>query len=171
MPTKNVTVLPYDPEWKTDFEAIRQELASALGGLALRIEHVGSTSVEGLSAKPIIDIDVVISGYPVFDAVVSRLGAIGYSHEGDLGIKDREAFKYSGKPHLRRHHLYVCPQDSRELLRHITFRDYLRNNPDAVRKYGQVKERGAELFPHDMDKYIEYKTPCIEELYALCGLL
>lgn len=170
MATKNVVVLPYDPKWKNDFEEIKQEIVNAIGDLIVGIEHVGSTSVEGLSAKPIIDIDVVISDYSVFDSIVSKLSAIGYTYEGDLGIKDREAFKYSDKPHLRKHHLYVCPQNSKELLRHITFRDFLRNNPEAVKKYSKVKENGAKLFPDNMDKYIEYKTPCIEELYLLCGL-
>lgn len=170
MGTKNVVVLPYDPKWKNDFEEIKQEIVSAIGDLIVGIEHVGSTSVEGLSAKPIIDIDVVISDYSVFDSIVSRLSDIGYTYEGDLGIKDREAFKYYDKPHLRKHHLYVCPQNSKELLRHITFRDFLRNNPEAVKKYSKVKENGAKLFPDNMDKYIEYKSPCIEELYLLCGL-
>lgn len=171
MRTKNVVVLPYDPKWKADFEAIKRELISAIGGLAVSVEHVGSTSVEGLSAKPIIDIDVVIPGYQVFEEVVSRLKTIGYFHEGDLGIKDREAFKYSEKPHLQTHHLYVCPQDSRELLRHTTFRDYLRNHPDAVKRYSAVKEEAAKLFPDDIEKYMEYKSSCIEELYLSCGLL
>lgn len=170
MRTKNVVVLPYDPKWKTDFENIKRELVSAIGGLAISVEHVGSTSVEGLSAKPIIDIDVVIRDDSVFDDVVSRLKTIGYFHEGDLGIKGREAFAYSGKPHLQKHHLYVCPQDSKELLRHITFRDFLRGNPDAVKKYSEVKEEAAKLFPNDIEKYMEYKSPCIEELYSLCGL-
>lgn len=171
MRTKNVIVLPYDFKWKTDFENIKRELVSAIGDLAISIEHVGSTSVEGLSAKPIIDIDVVISDYSVFDCVVSRLKTIGYFHEGNLGIKDREAFKYSDKPHLQTHHLYVCPQNSKELFRHIMFRDFLRNNPDAVKKYSEVKEKAAKLFPNDIEKYMEYKSPCIEELYSLCGLL
>ncbi len=170
MQTKNVIVLPYNPEWKNDFEEIKKELVNAIGDLIVCIEHVGSTSVEGLSAKPIIDIDVVISGYTVFDSIVKRLGAIGYIHVGDLGIKDREAFKYIDKPHLQRHHLYVCPQNSNELLRHTTFRDFLRNNPEAVKKYSKVKEEAAKLFPDNIDQYIEYKTPCIKELYLLCGL-
>lgn len=170
METKNVIVLPYDPKWKNDFEKIKQELVNAIGDLIVCIEHVGSTSVEGLSAKPIIDIDVVISDYSVFDSIVSKLSTIGYFHVGDLEIKEREVFKYSDKPHLRKHHLYVCPQNSKELLRHITFRDFLKNNPEAVKKYGKVKENAAKLFPNNMDKYIEYKTPCIEELYSLCGL-
>ena len=170
MQTKKVVVLPYDRTWKFAFEEIKREIEGAIGDLIIGIEHVGSTSVEGMSAKPIIDIDVVIKDYSMFDVVVSRLESVGYIHEGNLGIKDREAFKYSDKPHLQQHHLYVCPQQSEELHRHITFRDFLRSNPEAVKRYGAVKEKAAQLFPDNVEKYIEYKSPCIEELYKLCGL-
>ena len=170
METRKVIVLPYDKAWKSAFEYIRQELEAAIGDLVIGIEHVGSTSVEGLSAKPCIDIDVIIKDYTVFNDVVQKLATIGYMHEGNLGIKDREAFRYTDKPHLLTHHLYVCPQDSRELHRHITFRDFLRSNPAAAKKYGRVKETAAQLFPNDIDRYIQYKTPCIAELYEQCGL-
>lgn len=170
MKTAKVIVLPYDTAWKTAFEEIKKELEEAIGDLIIGIQHVGSTVVEGLSAKPCIDIDVIIRDYSIFDAVVCKLKTIGYIHEGDLGIKDREAFKYSDKPHLLNHHLYVCPQDSEELHRHITFRDFLRSNPEAVKKYSLSKETAAQLFPDSIDQYIEYKSPCIEELYKMCGL-
>ena len=170
MKTKKVIVLPYDAAWESAFEAIRAEIQTALGDLMLGIEHVGSTSVKGMSAKPCIDIDVVIRDYSVFDAVVQKLDVIGYIHEGDLGIQDREAFKYADKPYLMTHHLYVCPRDSEELHRHIVFRDFLRKNPEAVKKYSRVKKTAAQLFPDGIDQYIEYKSPCIEELYRECGL-
>lgn len=170
MRTTKVIVLPYDKKWKSDFEAIRKEIIDAIGDLIIGIEHVGSTSVEGLSAKPCIDIDVVMKDYSVFNTIVSKLEAIGYIYEGNLGIEGREAFKYFNKPHLQTHHLYVCPQQSKELHRHLTFRDFLRSNPEAVKKYGAVKEKAAQLFPDDIEKYIEYKSPCIEELYKMCGL-
>lgn len=170
MRTAKVIVLPYDEAWKVDFEKIKSELERVVGDLITGIEHVGSTSVEGLSAKPCIDIDVIIKDYSVFNLIVSRLALIGYIHEGDLGIKDREAFKYTDKPHLQKHHLYVCPEHSRELYRHIAFRDFLRSDPEAVKKYSSVKETAARLFPDDIDKYIEYKSPCIKELYKMCGL-
>ncbi|MDO4739652.1 MAG: GrpB family protein [Eubacteriales bacterium] len=171
MKTKQVVVLPYDAKWKSDFDAIRQEIENAVGDLIIGVEHVGSTSVEGLSAKPCIDIDVVIKDYSVFDAVIDRLGSIGYIHEGNLGIEDREAFRYSDKPHLQTHHLYVCPQRSKELHRHVAFRDFLRKTPEAAKRYGAVKERAAQLFPNNMEMYIAYKSPCIEELYKMCGLM
>ena len=170
MKTARVTVKPYDEKWRADFEAIKCELQAALGELALGIEHVGSTSVFGLSAKPCIDIDVIIEDSSVLDSVVKALSDIGYIHEGDLGIAGREAFDYSDKPHLEKHHIYVCTKDSPELRRHITFRDFLRENPEAARKYSRVKEEAARLFPDDIESYIAYKSPCIDELYGLCGL-
>ena len=170
MKTKQIIVMPYDPNWRSDFEAIRAEVEGAVGDLILGIEHVGSTSVEGMAAKPCIDIDVIIPDYSVFDAVVDRLNAIGYIHEGDLGIRDREAFKYADKPHLQTHHLYVCPQTSAELHRHITFRDFLRSHPDAVHQYSAVKQHAAQLFPNDIDAYIAYKSECIKKIYQKCGL-
>ena len=90
--------------------------------------------------------------------------------EGNLGIEGREAFCYTGKPHLQLHHLYVCPADSEELRRHITFREFLRQNPDAVKWYSSVKEQAAQRFPDDIERYLEYKSPCIAELYRICGL-
>lgn len=170
MQTKRVVVVPYAEAWKTAFEKIKNEIEAEIGDLVLGIEHVGSTSVEGMSAKPCIDMDVIIKDYSVFDEIVSKLGAIGYIHEGDLGIRNREAFKYTNKPHLMKHHLYVCPQDSEELHRHIIFRDFLRQNIEAVKEYSSVKEKAAELYPNDIDQYIAYKSPCIEELYKKCGL-
>lgn len=170
MRTTHVVVLPYDKKWKSDFEAIQKEIEAAAGDLILGVEHVGSTSVEGLSAKPCIDLDVVIKDNSVFGSVADRLTKIGYFHEGNLGIEGREAFRYEGKPHLQMHHLYVCPQDSEELHRHLTFRNFLRTHPDAVKRYSAVKEKAAALFPEDIDKYMAYKSPCIEALYRECGL-
>ena len=168
--TRKVIVLPYDPAWKTAFEDIKKELEVPLGDSILGIEHVGSTSVEGLAAKPCIDLDVIISDYSVFETVVRKLETIGYRHEGDLGIPGREAFDYANKPHLMNHHLYVCPKDSAELHRHLTFRNFLRNNSEAAELYGRIKEEAARFYPSDIDGYIQYKSPCFAELYRRCGL-
>ena len=169
MAAKQVVVQPYNEDWPQCFIKIRDEIKEALGDTALRIEHVGSTSVKGLSAKPIIDIDVVIKDYSIFPEVVKRLEEIGYHHEGDQGIPTREAFKYDAKQHLLKHHLYVCPEDSPELKRHIAFRDYLKTHPDAVLEYSRIKEEGALLYPYDIDKYIEHKSSFIESIYKKIG--
>jgi GrpB-like predicted nucleotidyltransferase (UPF0157 family) len=166
MRTKHVVVLPYHEKWKQDFIDIKTELSQALGELAISIEHVGSTSVKGLAAKPIIDIDVVVTKERINDAILA-LKNIGYIHEGNLGIPGREAFTYEGKDHLQQHHLYVCPEDSLELKRHLAFRDYLRLHSEAVNEYSKVKVEAAKLYPEDIDKYIDYKAAVIEKIYSL----
>lgn len=170
MAQRTIVVLPYDEKWADAFEEIRKELADALGTLAERIEHVGSTSVKGLSAKPIIDIDVVIKDTSVLDAAIQALAKIGYVHEGNKGIPGREVFDYDGKEHLMNHHLYVCAADAAELKRHVAFRDYLRSHPEAVREYSRIKTEGAKLYPHDIDAYIEHKSPLIESIYREIGV-
>lgn len=162
---RRVEVLPFDPAWTQAFEDIKAELQSALGGLCIRIEHVGSTSVPGLSAKPVIDIDAVIRDRSMLGEVIAALGKLGYIHEGDLGIPGREAFGYEGKEHLMKHHLYVCAEDSDELKRHIAFRDYLRTHPETAKEYSRIKEEAAALYPTDIDGYIRHKSPFIERIY------
>lgn len=169
LPMKNIVVVPYNPNWPHEFEKIKSELAVTLQDSVLSIEHVGSTSVPGLWAKPIIDIDIVIHKEK-FDIVKTRLGSIGYVYEGDLGIVGREAFKYEDKPHLAEHHLYVCDKDADELKRHLALRDFLRGNKEYRDKYSNVKIQMAEKYPHDIDGYLDGKQPVILEIYGLCGL-
>jgi GrpB-like predicted nucleotidyltransferase (UPF0157 family) len=166
---RNVVVLPYDNNWKTEFDKIKSELLAAFGDFVLSIEHVGSTSVIGLYAKPIIDIDIVVEN-DKFELVKNNLEVIGYSYEGDLGIAGREAFKYSEKLHLMEHHLYVCAKDAAELKRHIMFRDYLRTHDTDRDKYSEIKIEMAKNFPHDIDNYINGKQHFILGIYKKCGL-
>ncbi len=168
MRTKHVIVEDYNPNWLTEFNKIKSELQTALKEKVISIEHIGSTSVFNLSAKPIIDIDIVIDNN--FLEVKSILENLDYTHEGHLGIIGREAFKYSHKPHLMKHHLYVCHKDSIELKKHITFRNYLRTHPDDVKAYSDLKKALASKFPHDIDAYMLGKTSLIEDLYKKAGL-
>ena len=136
-----------------------------LGALALRIEHVGSTSVPGLAAKPVIDIDVVIESEDHLQEVASRLASIGYEARGDLGVRGRYAF--SSPPHLPDHHLYVCARDNAELHRHLALRDYLRRHPEKAAAYSRLKQSLAQAHPFDRDAYTEGKTSWIEKALKL----
>ncbi len=167
---KKVIVVPFDETWKTEFEMIKEELLNVLNGHIISIEHIGSTSVEGLAAKPVIDIDIIIKDYNSFEIIKTKLASIGYSYEGDLGIKDRQAFKYEDKPNLIKHHLYVCPEYSEELKRHIAFRDYLRVHKKDRDWYGEVKLLAAKCYPEDIDSYMKAKKPCGAEILRRCGL-
>jgi GrpB-like predicted nucleotidyltransferase (UPF0157 family) len=161
---RRIEVVPYNPQWKTAFEQIRAMLMEIIGDLVLDIEHVGSTSVEGLAAKPIIDIDAVMESYKVFPAIVERLAAQGFIHEGDLGIAGREAFKRSYDDGFIRYHLYVCPKDGRALREHIAFRDYLRTHQDARDEYGVLKMANEKIFTYDIDGYVAAKTEFIRRI-------
>lgn len=165
----NIVVIPYDVIWKQEFKKIEKELLVVIQDEVLSIEHVGSTSVEGLHAKPIIDIDIVIDN-DKFSIVKQKLKEIDYEHVGDLGIVGREAFSYKNKENLMEHHLYVCNKDSNELKRHITFRNYLRLHADERDRYGRIKIEMAKKFPHDIDNYLLGKEAVILDIYKKCGL-
>ena len=150
-----VIVLDYDPGWPGLFEEIRSSVWAAVSDIAIAIEHVGSTSVPGLAAKPVIDMDVVVAEGDVATGI-DRLTGLGYEHRGDLGIPDREAFRQpAGSP---RHHLYLCPSGSPALANHLAIRDYLRTNTRVANAYGALKKHLAREFPRDVDGYVEAKT-------------
>ncbi|KIL51140.1 GrpB family protein [Jeotgalibacillus campisalis] len=159
-----ITIEAYNPKWKESFQQLKEVIGSKLGDLILRVEHVGSTSVEGLSAKPLIDLDVVIPNRKVLPEVIEKLSEIGYLHVGDQGIKGREAFKRANsavpldEKHTMwmAHHLYVCTEDNEELKRHLAFRDYLRANPDTCLAYEKLKHELAGTSP-DRDAYTDGK--------------
>lgn len=150
---KSVTIEAYQPVWTDQFGKLAEVLAAALDDGFLAIEHVGSTSVKDLCAKPILDIDIVVADAKALPGTIQKLSRLGYAHEGDLGIKGREAFKLENQSLLfletgevmMEHHLYVCPAESEELERHLVFRDFLRRNPAAATEYGKLKRKLAEL--------------------------
>ena len=156
---------PHDPAWAAHFADLQANLSRALGQLALRIEHVGSTAVPDLIAKPILDIDVVMRDGAAFPPIVSALQRLGYVHRGNLGIPDREAFDSPGETPMA-HHLYVCPASSRELWRHIAFRDALRARPELRREYEAINLDIERRAHGDRKVYAEIKE---RECRALIG--
>jgi GrpB-like predicted nucleotidyltransferase (UPF0157 family) len=173
-----VEVVEYDAQWPRAFDEIKSVVEKAVGKLALRIEHVGSTAIPGLSAKPIIDLDIVIGSHTDLPEVIARLSSLGYIHEGDLGIRGREAFKREGEDVPRtstgkvwpKHHLYVCPEGSEGLTRHLAFRDYLRAHPEELALYEAVKRRLAAQDPHDWEAYTDGKTDYIVGILRRAGV-
>jgi GrpB-like predicted nucleotidyltransferase (UPF0157 family) len=152
----HVIVMDYDPHWPNLFEELRVPVVAELRDLVVIVEHVGSTAVPGLAAKPIIDMDVVVPSVADIPEAIARLAILGYVRRGDLGITGRESFiSPAGKP---RHHLYVCALGSEELRRHRTFRDYLLTHPDDARAYGALKKAAALRFAEDRAAYTEAKT-------------
>lgn len=153
----------YKESWIEDFKAIKSVINNALMNLNISIEHIGSTAVPKLAAKPIIDIDIVYGNDVAFEAVKKGLEKIGYYHNGNQGIINREVFKRGmwGSKHqildTITHHLYVCPVDSEELQRHITFRNYLIANEIARTEYQQLKYEIAAAANQDKKQYANLK--------------
>lgn len=152
----------YTSTWIKDFEDLKREIENGLYGLDFTIEHVGSTSVPNLDSKPIIDIDIIYAKQLDFEKIKSELLKIGYYHNGNQGIEDRDVFKRnSGLTNETldkiKHHLYVCPVDSKALERHIISRNFFRNNDWARLKYQKTKYELAEKANQDRKKYAELK--------------
>lgn len=152
---RQITVVEYDPRWPSLFEELSAPILRVLADLAISVEHVGSTAVPGLAAKPVIDIDIVVLRAHVVEAI-GRLKTLGYEHLGDRGVPQREAFEQP--PGTAEHHLYVCPSESSALANHLAIRDHLRANPEDARAYGDLKKRLAVEFVNDIDGYVEAKT-------------
>jgi GrpB-like predicted nucleotidyltransferase (UPF0157 family) len=150
-----IVIVDYSPAWLLEFELLRDRAAAAVGNLAIAIEHVGSTAVPGLAAKPVIDLVIVVEPEDV-QAAIDRLTVIGYVHQGNLGVEGREAF---GVPEgERRHHLYVSPTDSEELRAQLAFRNRLRADPELATEYEALKRELAWRFRDDRVGYTDAKT-------------
>lgn len=166
---KKVEILPYNPDWPRWYIQILNFLRRGLPDA--QIEHVGSTSVPGLVAKPVIDIDIVAKDQQQSDLYSAALLGLGYRHLGDLGISDREAFRLKAqKEKLPKHNLYVCLEDGLGLKNHLLLRDYLRNNPEVAIQYGNLKKELAIKFPFNVDQYCEGKTAFITDILLQEGI-
>jgi GrpB-like predicted nucleotidyltransferase (UPF0157 family) len=163
-----VRVTPYNPEWKNWFNELRVPISTAVGDLATDVIHVGSTSVEGLCAKPVIDIDIVVEDWDHLKEIVERLKAAGYNHVGDLGIREREAFKPSQKP-VYSHNLYVTKRGSISYRNHVLLQKHLTENPKDLRRYNDLKLRLSKDSV-DVDGYTCSKTDLILEFLRREGM-
>ena len=150
-----IDISPYNPDWPRQFTELRARLSPCLGDVASAIEHIGSTAVPGLAAKPIIDIDVVIPQYAKVITIIGRLARLGYVHQGNLGIENREVF--NAPPDSPPHHVYVCRRGSVALRNHLTFRDHLRRFPADLAAYAALKETLATTSA-DAERYTNGKT-------------
>jgi len=163
-----IEVVDYDAAWPQRFEQLRATIWPAVSDVAIAIEHVGSTAVPGLAAKPVIDLDIIVADSQSVRAVIASLATLGYMHRGDLGVTGREAFTTpDGAP---RHNLYVCLDGCVSLRNHLLIRDYLRVHRETADEYGDLKRRLARAFADDIDAYIAGKTAFLCAILAASGM-
>jgi GrpB-like predicted nucleotidyltransferase (UPF0157 family) len=162
-----VVIVDYNPQWPILYEQEKSLILGAIGHIIAAIEHVGSTAVPGLGAKPIIDI--MIGLHRLDDAVecIPRLQSLGYQYvpEFEASIPERRFFR-KGPDEARSHHIHMVEQVSEFWKRHLQFRDYMRAHPEEVRQYQQLKQELAARFGSDRDGYSRAKAPFIQSVLA-----
>lgn len=162
----SIEVVDWSPEWADRFEEVAVVLRHALRDVAsAEVEHVGSTSVPGLAAKPVLDVDVVVDPADV-PAAVRALESVGYEHRGDLGVTGREAFHAPGPP---RRNVYVCAAGTTNLRNHLAVRDVLRRRDDLRDAYADVKRALAAEPGMDIDTYLAGKSAVLQQVLEASG--
>ena len=156
--------MDYDPRWPAWYESVRTHVWPAVEDVALRIDHVGSTSVPGLAAKPIIDLDVVVASETEVRPAIERIKSVGYRWLGDLAVEGRQAFMPLEPGTLPHHHLYLVVENNEAHLDHWLLRDLLRSDEQERQRYGDVKREAALAAERDIDAYGEAKSALIAEL-------
>lgn len=155
----SVIVVPYSLEWPQRFRVLGGELRRVLGDVAVRVDHIGSTSIPGLAAKPVIDIQVSVESFEPFDAIRRPLEDIGYIWRS--GNPDLTKRYFREKPGTARTHIHVRRQGSWSEQFALLFRDYLRAHPDTASEYAAVKRGLTERYRNDRPAYVAAKEPFI----------
>jgi GrpB-like predicted nucleotidyltransferase (UPF0157 family) len=155
-----VVVVDHDPRWAPMFRRERERIVGALGQLAVAVEHVGSTAVPGLAAKPVLDIMVGVERLPLPETALAALAALGYQYRGDGGVPGRQYFRTD--PRTR--HLHVVALDGAQWTRTLAFRDYLRRHPEAAREYAALKRDLERSHGGERARYSAGKSAFIERI-------
>lgn len=156
-----IVIADYDANWSSQYEQEKSRIIDTLGNTVTDIQHIGSTSVPGLAAKPIIDIILGLEKIPPLSTQIVSLETLGYNYCGEFGIPGRHYFR-RGMP--RTHQIHAVQVNSDFWQRHILFRDFLRSHPQAAQQYEALKRKLAAEFRNDRDRYTDSKTPLIEQL-------
>lgn len=158
-----VKVINYDPQWKDAFLSEANHIRKLLGNEVVNIFHIGSTAVEGLKAKPVIDIMPIVNDISHLDKYSAHFEELGYEVMDEFGIPGRRYFRKGGKN--RTHQIHAFQFDNiQDIERHLAVRDYLRTHETARRKYGDLKARLASKFPADIESYFTGKETFVSTM-------
>jgi GrpB-like predicted nucleotidyltransferase (UPF0157 family) len=160
-----VEVVPYRPEWPEQYQSEASALEPLAAPALVRLEHIGSTAVKGLAAKPVIDMLMEVTSVAALDQVASRLAARGYQARGEFGIAGRRYFTLGERPRIFNLHCFAS--GDAHLLRHRAFRDYLACHPGVVAEYGELKLMLSSLYRSDIEAYMDGKDSFIKRHEAL----
>ncbi|MEO6104064.1 MAG: GrpB family protein [Pseudoxanthomonas sp.] len=158
-----IHVVSHDPGWAVKFEIEANRIVKALEAAAVRAHHIGSTAIPQTKAKPIIDILLETGSLEALDQKAPMLESLGYEAMGEFGIPGRRYFRLNAADGTRTHQVHAFEAGVPNVHRHIAFRDYLRAHPLVAKEYGSLKERLAEMYPHDRSAYNQGKDGFVKE--------
>ena len=161
--TQHITVLNYDPEWPLKYMRERDKITEILKDNCISIYHIGSTSVPGLAAKPIIDIMVAVRSLERVDMAAEKFADIGYEYLGEFGISGRRYLRKGGDERTHQIHIFQA-DDWNNIGRHLAFRDYMRTHEKERDEYAKIKKDLAQKFPYDIDGYCKGKENFVREM-------
>jgi GrpB-like predicted nucleotidyltransferase (UPF0157 family) len=161
---RKVEVVPHNPQWKFIFDTESQYIADALGENAITIHHIGSTAIETIYAKPIIDFLIEVKSINQVDDRNLEMESIGYEVMGEFGIEGRRFFHKDNQEGIRTHHIHTFEVNSAQITRHLGFRDYMLAHPEAAQEYSNLKQKLAAEYPNDIAGYQAGKAEFIKEI-------
>ena len=159
-----VEVVPYNPHWKNQFEAEAQQWLNILNQDIIAIHHIGSTAIQNIYAKPIIDLLIEVKDIHQVDQYHENIAAKNYQIMGEYGIPGRRYFRKYNLSGNRTHHIHIYQQYSPEIKRHLAFRDYMMNHSKTAQKYSKIKQELALKYPEDIESYMDGKDQFIKEI-------
>ncbi len=165
-----VMLKEYDPDWANEYLKEKENLEKIFSGFNVDIQHIGSTSVKGCAAKPIIDISIGVESLEYGKLLIEPLEKAGYEYRGEAGVPGR-LFLKKQTGEVQSHFIHIEQIDSESYKNHILFRDYLNNHPEEVIKYSQLKRKLAEIHFNDRERYTEEKAQFIYNIIKKAEML
>ena len=159
-----VEVVPHDPHWRDAFEAEAKQVAAALGENVVAVQHIGSTAIPNIHAKPVVDLLIEVREIAEVDGRSLMMESLGYEVMGEYGIPGRRYFRKDNREGIRTHQVHAFEAGSAEVVRHLAFRDYMIAHPLEAQRYSELKRRLAEEHPQSMDEYMDGKDGFIKEI-------
>jgi len=159
---RKVEVVPYNHQWPQMFEDEASKIKTIMNEIMVEIDHIGSTSIPGMSAKPVIDILVEVNAIEKVDLYNHEMMELGYDPKGENGIPNRRYFSKGGDN--RTHHVHIFQSGNPEIARHLQFRDYLTAHLEDANSYSELKQSLAKQYPADIEQYILGKDKLVKEL-------
>ncbi|WP_293145300.1 GrpB family protein [Okeania sp. SIO3I5] len=161
---RKVEVVNHNQKWREKFQIEAQKINPILGENIIAIHHIGSTAIADIYAKPIIDILVEVKNLVKVDERNSLMESLDYEVMGEFGIAERRYFRKNNQEGIRTYHVHIFEVNSKQVERHLAFRDYMISHPEDAHKYSELKGSLAQKYPTDIDSYMNGKDSFIKEI-------